>query len=399
MEEPFRQPPNASKVIDVGSIVVIHSLKSVRGAELNGKRAIVIDRDKDRWETKVEGKQNVGTETTSLKPDNLRISEKTVGMHPEYMTLIAWVQKERFNLRPHLPWPAASRIYRNARGIAYDDTPPPERARKLAELLERPDKGYSPNQTVLMGVALLFYSAVPESSLNMDCTIYDLEHIAGLISLTAMCQGEMMQAKGCGDGEPEAVLFALLEAAPMSITVLMEFLIRTPYIGPEENYSKVRDAFRTAKEACLLTPNQQNKDYCKAMRGGICLIFLHLKEDGPSKTVFIRVMIKHTLFPLLIQRLLRIVAREAMGTPDGMDLGMFARNILADIAYVDDQKAMKNLLYSAMCDRNVYLRTAIPAMLREENVTSAEILLDRLKEWIDVPAAGRYCDENLGIVR
>jgi hypothetical protein len=52
-----------------------------------------------------------------------------------------------------------------------------------------------------------------------------------------MCQGEKMQAKGCGDGERESVLFALLEAVPMSITVIMELLIRTPYIGPEEKYS------------------------------------------------------------------------------------------------------------------------------------------------------------------
>jgi hypothetical protein len=398
MEEPFRLPPNAPKVIDVGSIVVIHSLKSVRGAELNGKRAIVIDRDKDRWVTKVEGKENVATKTTSLKPDNLIISKKTVDTHPEYLTLVKWSHKVIPNLLPGLPWPDALRIYRNARGIAYDDTPPPERARKLTELLERPDGGYSPNQTVIAGEALMYYSVVPESSLNMDCTIYDLEHITGLISLTAMCQGEMMQAKGCGDGEPEAVLFALLEAAPMSITVLMEFLIRTPYIGPEEGHSKVRDAFRTAREACVLTPNQQNKDYCHAMRGGICLIFLLFDMNGPSKTVFIRVLIKHTLFPLFIQRLLRIVAREVMRTPDGLDLGSFARKILADIAYDGDDR-QKSLLYSAICDGNVYLRSAIPAMLREEGVTSAEILRKRVEEWIDVPAAGRYCDGKMGIVR
>jgi hypothetical protein len=386
MEEPFRVPPNASKVIDVGSIVVIHSLKSERGAELNGKRAIVISRDKDRWVTKVEGKQNVEKKTTALKPDNLNISKKTVGTHPKYMTLISWVRKVRYS--------NVSRGYRNARGIVYDDTPPPARARKLVELLERPDKGYIPNQTVLMGVALLYYGVVPEQSMNRNCTIYDIEHIVGLISLTAMCQGEKMQAKGCGDGEPEAVLFALLEAAPMSITVLLEFLIRTPYIGPAENYSKVKDAFRTAREACVLTPNQQNPDYCKAIRGGICLIYLLLKEAGPSKTVFIRVMIEHTLFPLLIQRLLHIVAREVMGTPDGKDLGSYARNILVDIAYDDNH--FETLLYAAVCGRNVFSRNAIPAMLREESITSAQSLRDRLEEWIDVAAAGRFCDERKG---
>jgi hypothetical protein len=243
MEEPFRQPPNASKVIDVGSIVLIHSLKSVRGAELNGKRAIVIARGKDRWVTKVEGKQkqNVGIKTTALKPGNLSISKNPVGTHPEYMTLVAHSTKDIFNR------PSTSRAYRNARGLVYDDTPPLARARKLVELLDRPDEDYEPNQTVLMGVACMYYNVVPESSMNMDCTIYDLEHVAELISLVAMCQGEIMEAKGCGDGEPEAVRFALLEAAPMSITVLLEFLIWTPYIGPEENYSKVQDAFRTAR--------------------------------------------------------------------------------------------------------------------------------------------------------
>jgi hypothetical protein len=287
MDEPFRQPPT-SKVIDVGSIVLIHSLKSERRAELNGKRAIVTSRDKDRWVTKVEGqqKQNVGIKTTALKPGNLSISKNPVGTRPEYMTLIAHVTKDMLNRQ------STSRAYRNARGLVYDDTPPPARARRLVELLDRPDEGYMPNQTVLMGVAAKYYHAVPESSMNMDCTIYDLEHVAGLISLLAMCQGEIMDAKGCGDGECEAVIFALLEAAPMSITVLLESLIWTPHIGTEENYSKVQDAFHTARVARVLTPDQENQDYCHAMRGGICLISLLLEEVGPSKTVFIHVMIK-----------------------------------------------------------------------------------------------------------
>jgi hypothetical protein len=166
MEEPFRRPPNASKVIDVGSIVVIHSLKSVRGAELNDKRAIVLGREKDRWVTKVEGK-DVGCKTTALKPENLTISKIITGTHPEYMTLVSWVWHNQ---------PSSTRAYRNARGLVYDDTPPPARARKLVELLDRPDGDYDPNQTVLVGVAAMYYRCVPESSMNMDCTIYDLEH-------------------------------------------------------------------------------------------------------------------------------------------------------------------------------------------------------------------------------
>jgi hypothetical protein len=388
MEEPFRRPPNASKIIDVGSIVVIHSLKSARGSELNGKRAIVIAREQDRWVTKVEGK-DVGAKTTALKPENLSISNlnNVAGTHPNYMSLVRWLSKQR---SPS----TAERVFRNARGLVYDDEPPPSRARKLVELLERPDGDYEPNQTIIMGVALMYYGVVPESSMNMDFTIYDLEHVAGLISLTGMCQGEIMNAKGCGEGECEAVLFALLEAAPMSITVLMEFLIMTPYIGPGENFSSVQDAFCTARHARLLTPNQQNQDYCQAMRGGICLLFLLLKQKGPSRAAFIHVLVKHTLFPLLVQRFLRIMAREAMGTLDGKDLGLFVRTILAEIAFCNDKlKAKLHLAMSENHDHNVFSRNAIPAMLREESVTSVESLRDRLEEWIDGPAVHKFCDE------
>jgi hypothetical protein len=391
MEEPFRRPPNASKVIDVGSIVVIHSLKSARGAELNGQRAIVLGKEQDRWVTKVEGK-DVGAKTTALKPENLSIFNlnKVADTHPDYMSLVQWQMSQIHSS-------TAERVFRNARGLVYDDEPPPARARKLVELLERPDGDYEPNQTIIMGVAVVYYNVVPETSMNMDCTIYDLEHVAGLISLVAMCQGEIMNAKGCGEGECEAVLFALLEAAPMSITVLMEFLIMTPYIGPEENFSSVREAFHTARAARLLTPNQQNLDYSHAMRGGICLLFMLLKQEGPSKVALIHVLVEHNMFPLLIQRFFRLLAREAMGTLDGKDLGLFVRNILAEIAYGDDK--LKAELHLAMCenhDHNVFSKNAIPAMLREESVTSVESLGDRLEEWIDGPAVHTFCKEWTG---
>jgi hypothetical protein len=126
------------------------------------------------------------------------------------------------------------------------------------------------------------------------------------------------------------------------------------------------------------------------------LIHMLIEQVGPSGTAFIRVMIKHTLFPLLVQRFLRIAAREAMGTRDGKDLGLFVRNILAEIAYVDNKWVPKS--YVALCEINVFSRNAIPAMLREESVTSAASLRDRLEEWIDVPAAGIFCDERTGRV-
>jgi hypothetical protein len=173
-EEPFRRPPSNSshQTIDIGSIVVLHSLKSARGAELNGKRAIVISKQKvqdcDRWETEVEGRHV--TTTTALNPENMRLSKIPARRHPPYMDLISWQRKE---LASGKPYELHQRTYRNARGIDFDDELPPIRARKLVEFLDRPvhENGYRPNETVMMGVALTYYSCVSESSMRTGCTV------------------------------------------------------------------------------------------------------------------------------------------------------------------------------------------------------------------------------------
>ena len=59
-----------------------------------------------------------------------------------------------------------------------------------------------------------------------------------------MCQGEASGAVGCGEGKPEAVVFALSEAAPVSLDVLLGFMVITPYVGPEEDFDdNLRDAY------------------------------------------------------------------------------------------------------------------------------------------------------------
>jgi hypothetical protein len=67
---------------------------------------------------------------------------------------------------------------------------------------------------------------------------------------------------------------------------------------------------------------------------------------------------------------------------------------LAEIAFCNDKlKAKLHLAMSENHDHNVFSRNAIPAMLREESVTSVESLRDRLEEWIDGPAVHKFCDE------
>jgi hypothetical protein len=122
------------------------------------------------------------------------------------------------------------------------------------------------------------------------------------------------------------------------------------------------------------------------------LLFSLLEEGAPSKIAFIHVITKHTLFPLLVQRPLRIVAREATGTLDGKELGIYVRNILAKIADVDDK--LKFELLNFMCENqgsNVFSRNAIPVMLRDQSATSAESLRGRLEDWIHSPAAFKFC--------
>jgi hypothetical protein len=51
------------------------------------------------------------------------------------------------------------------------------------------------------------------------------------ISIIAMCQAKKDHAKGCGEGEVETVLFALMEGGPQVIEALSR-----RYEGPQEDY-------------------------------------------------------------------------------------------------------------------------------------------------------------------
>jgi hypothetical protein len=408
-----KRPPlvcaERDSVIVIGSVVLLHSLQSPQGKLLNEKRAVVLaqvivsvgesNTTTTRWKVKVEGEQH--TKTTAVKAENIRFPPAPSGSHPIYLEMVHWATTEYKKLGKRMEM---DREYRDARGVTYDDDPPTHRARKLVELLDKPSlvekDGYTPNQTILVGEALKFYGAVGESNLAADCNIHDLEHIAGFLALAAMCQGEKSHAKGCGDGVPEAVMFAFLEAAPTSLDVLMELLVATPYIGPEHAFQgDLKQSFRKRRSTnnSALTPDQASAAYCHAMKGPIAMLcfigqFLNSTAARVDVALFHRLE-RHKLFPLVIQRLFRIAAREGMGTEDGKVLGRYVRTLLAHLSDLDgdlDAGRYKLLCYGNGND--VFERSALIQLLREENIKSNKDLLAFLKRIIPQSSVERFLE-------
>jgi hypothetical protein len=268
----------------------------------------------------------------AIRPKNLKISHAPPEdePHPDYMEMT--MHQMTMAIQQQMTQSSAPRLFRSARGVCYDDDTPLRRTRKLVELLDKPDDSHTPQQTILTGEASKFYSVVGETNLQDGCTIYHLEHVAGILALAAMCQGEMCHAKGCGTGVGETVLLSILEAGPMPLDVIVDFLVLTPYIGPSNEFSeRLDDEFRKAvtstlhgNKACL-TPHQSSVGYCNAMKGPICM--LNLAHCTARSAVFHRLE-QHTLFPLVIKRLLAIIAREAEDRRDGLILGPHVRGIL-----------------------------------------------------------------------
>jgi hypothetical protein len=131
-----------------------------------------------------------------------------------------------------------------------------------------------------------------------------------------------------------------------------------------------------------------NTDYCNAMQGGLALIcFLYQMEEEPYTDIWLYCLTQHSMFPLLLQRLIIIVAREAMGMNDGKKLGIYVRNILADLAnnnYKQQNGFDKHLVLCKSEDVGCFRKAAIPAMLRADGVMSViEGLCDQLEEWME----------------
>jgi hypothetical protein len=336
---PLRYNPNRDTELDIGVAAIVQSLNSTRGKQLNGKRSIVLNQLGARWKVKIEGESC----TTVLLPQNLKLSTMPVGeTHPEYLALNYWVSKQHENGRQGRP---LEEKHGNARGVTYASDAPEHRARKLVELLERSTQ-YTPNKTILYGEALKYCSYLSESSLG-DFTVTDMEHVSGLLALGAMCQ-EVVRHVGVSrrDARADAVVFALLESAPVSLDVLLGFLVITPFIGLQQEFTREKqETFSGCRTTAdfddwKLTPDQDTKDYITAMKGPL-MILLYISNDfkytnARLDLAFFYRIEQHVLFPKVLHRLFRLAARKIRKTSDGVELGCYARNILVNMADLDD---------------------------------------------------------------
>jgi hypothetical protein len=383
--------------IGIGSVVVLHSLQSAHGQTLNGKRAIVLHPAKEgqRWTVKVEGKQY--TETSDIKPANMQISTGNDDDEdqPEYVDLVAW-QLAHYEAGRGDAWEPEYRRHRNARGVAYEDTPPPQRARKMVELLDKRTDGHDPGGVVLVGESIKFYRTVGDKYMEADCTIDDRKHIAGMVALAAMCQGEAWHAVGCGDGEVETVLLAFLEKIPTSLDVLMEFVVLTPFLGTVDEFQgDSKEAFRKLRNDAFdngnyeLTPDQSSRGYFNAMKGPLGMLYhfgLILAQPKCCSThlaLFYK-MEQHKLFPYFVQRLFRLAAREVMGTKDGTVLGHYVRNILACMWNYENQldpaRYLQLVKSNESFDRNLLsylLRIGTDIQSLKDLAASLDVIMDR----------------------
>jgi hypothetical protein len=337
---PRRYNPNRDTELDIGVAAIVHSLKSTRGKQLNGKRCIVLIQLGARWKVQIEGEPS----TTALMPKNLKLPTMPVGeTHPEYLAVTYWVSKQHENGRRGQP---LEENHGNARGVTYASDPPEHRARKLVELLER-STHYTPNKTILYGEALKYYRYLSESSLG-DFTVTDMEHFSGLLALGVVCQGIVRHVGASRrDARPDAVVFALLESAPVSLDVLLGFLVITPFIGLQHDFThQKQEAFSNCRTTAdfddwKLTPDQDSKDYITAMKGPLMILF-YISYDFKDTNArldaaFFHRIEQHVLFPKLLHRLFRLAAREIRNTPDGVELGCYARKILCNMADLDDR--------------------------------------------------------------
>jgi hypothetical protein len=240
---PRRYNPLRDTALDVGVVALVHSLQSERGKALNGKRCILLEylSDDDRWKVQIQDE----TITTALKVSNLKLARPPVGAtHPEYMEMVFWYMGQMPLINGG---GKPENKYRSARGVTFVDDEPNYRARKFVELLDFGTDEYQPHQTIMHGEVGRYYSVVPEASQSCDVTNPNLEYMAACLALAGICYGASMGAMDCGDGRPDAVVFALLESAPVSLSVLLSHLVSTHYIGPAEDFDRVKEDFRSRR--------------------------------------------------------------------------------------------------------------------------------------------------------
>jgi hypothetical protein len=152
--------------------------------------------------------------------------------------------------------------------------------------------------------------------------IMQLEWVAACYAMADLCQKD-------GAAVAEKAAFALLEANPMIIDTLIILMTNTPYVGPEDHAKAVM--FAQYNEARYqLTPDQDYSAYIKLMKTAPLFLLDSINKCVFGPAVFAK-MKESAVYYLLVQRFLRVIAREGMGTDDGKELGPICRRILPNL--------------------------------------------------------------------
>ncbi|KAL9185635.1 hypothetical protein ACHAXT_003412 [Thalassiosira profunda] len=187
------------------------------------------------------------------------------------------------------------------------------------------DPEFSPSRIMLRGLAASCLNQMKQSDL-MWLVQVQMEQMAGVLALKSLCD----------DGKTESVLFSLLNADPMIIDVLIQTIHWTGRIADED--LERDEGFNGPPTE--LSPDQSAKPYVQFMSRGPLGLMVAMSQFKFSPALW-AALERSEFYPLLIRRLLRLVAREALGTHDGTKLAPKARKILQNLLPGIDLQPLK----------------------------------------------------------
>ena len=286
---------SSSIQIQPGRIVEIHSLQSAAGKQLNGERAVVIRHvpKDDRFEVILDDSDNPNNASKSIRPANLKLCDR-------------------------LPLPDQDDCSCN-RGVVT--VPCDTMSRKLCEMLVWYKDDYRPSETMLIGIAGMSFQRMNQWNFEHMVSV-QMEQMAGVLALANISQ----QA---GAISVSNVIFALLEGDVMYLEALAQTLYWTAYIGPTDENEHERDFSNCPPSK--LTPDQTKAAYIRTMAEGPLLLLREASRHNKiGQTLFAAFRTDCQFYHLLVQRLLRLMARETLGIDGTNKLGKMARSILQD---------------------------------------------------------------------
>jgi hypothetical protein len=127
----------------------------------------------------------------------------------------------------------------------------------------------------------------------------------------------------------DSLVFMVVSSKP-TLDFLVDFLVRTPYIGPHGSLLDSVPNKNTLPSNLALTPDQTHKCYISSMLLGP-LRFLYVVSQLGQYSILWKCLSCLPRIHVLIERLGRIVRREAIGEVDGILLGPYVRPPLQEL--------------------------------------------------------------------